>query len=332
MAIDDQIPPGVEVPVPKSREQARKLFSNDKIKNLTKIKIQEYIESFFNTAGENRDLLSAISPRFIHYNTDRSFDPRTDPTQRQLQIARYFDELRNVIPSILIVDGGVTAVPHNIGQISASFIKDGSWHGFFPILRRIPLAIIAAANDLDEADEMSGVMSLMFNELRNLAGGHYITGNQEQGETWAISLPNAPVDVGPLTDIEIGGEPIKKIWYSETEVEILFEDVLAIKDQLREISQGTPAFQVNQGNLRNSLAPIIQIADTISINTQPIVFIRNLQDHYRVILDSAKFATLSFDLRLTPRNFGTFKIQIVDTTRQLDSDTRIVAEKEVQIV
>ena len=48
-----QIPLGAERPTPKTKNQATRLFSNDKIKNFTKIKLQEYVESFVDVPNEN---------------------------------------------------------------------------------------------------------------------------------------------------------------------------------------------------------------------------------------------------------------------------------------
>ena len=319
---------GVEIPSPKTRSQAKRLFSNDKIKNFTKLKLQEYIESFF-TKGYNHSLLSAVSPRFIHYNTSRSFDPKTDPTQRRLQIARYFNELRNVIPSILIIDGGINPIAQSIGLISDATLEGRTWRGYFPIFRAIPIAVIAAARDMDEADEMSGVISLMFNELRNIAGGSYICGKWEEGENWAINLPNTPVEIGPLSEIAIEGDPLEKIWYTEATLEVIFQDMLAIKEDIPTIEFGGSF--VNNSDLSETKKPIIIVPDKIPINKQEIVFVQNFQDHYRIVLSNSDIATLSYTMKLTPRKFGKVTIQVVDT-KSLHISSGIIAAKEVEII
>lgn len=310
----------------KDQNTATRRFSNDKIKNLTKIKMQDYIESFFKRDGINHDLLSAVSPRFIHYNTEKSFDPATDPTQRRMQIARYFAELKNVLPSILIVDGGIVGVPHNLGLISRATVCEGVWRGYFPIFRRIPIAIVAAARDVDEADEMSGVISLMFNELRNLACGHHLSGKAEEGEKWVLTLPNAPVEVGSLSDTDVQGDPVEKIWYTETILDVFYEDELAIKENLilPEFGGGV----VGEPDLKQKIPPIIEIDDTISINQQYQIVIRNWQDHYRVVLSNGRIATMTLGLLLTPRSLGTFQIRVVDPK----DSYKLLAEKEVAVV
>ena len=319
---------GVEIPTPKSREQAKRLFSNDKIKNFTKLKLQEYIESFFNK-GYNHSLLSAVSPRFIQYNTEKSFDPKVDPTKRRLQIARYFNELRNIVPAILIVDGGVNPISQSIGLISDAVVENQIWRGYYPILRGIPIAVIAAARDMDEADEMSGIISLMFNELRNLAGGSYIAGKWEEGENWVINLPNGPVSVGPLSDIAIEGDPLERIWYTEASLEVIFQDMLAIKEDMPSIDFGGSV--VGQ-DISLQKKPIIYINDRVHINEQPVVRVDNFQDNYRITLSDANIATISYTMKLTPRKFGKVKIQIVDMTKLHDENGGIIVFKEIEII
>jgi len=320
---------GVEVPTPKSREQAKRLFSNDKIKNFTKLKLQEYVESFFNT-GFNHSLLSTVSPRFIHYNISKSFDPKIDPTQRRLQIARYFNELRNIIPSILIVDGGVNPIAQSIGLISDASISNQVWRGYYPILRSIPIVIIAAARDMDEADEMSGVISLMFNELRNLAGGSYISGKWEEGENWVINLPNAPVEVGALSDIAIEGDPIEKIWYAEASLEVIFQDTLAIKENVASAEFGGSF--VGDSDLSIIKKPIIYVPAIISLNEQVIVRIENFQDNYRIVLSDSNIATISYTMKLTPRRPGKVTIRIIDTAKMYNPDGGLVVSKDIEII
>ena len=324
------LPPGVERPKPRTREQAKRLFSNDKIKNLTKLKLQQYIESFFNNDGLNRSLLAATSPRFVNYNISKSFDPAVDPTQRRMQIARYFNELRSILPAILVVDGGIEYVAHNIGLIADAIVENGQWSGYYPIVRRIPLTIIAAARDMDEADELSGLVSLMFNELRNLAGGHYITGKPEEGETWTIMLPQGGVSVGALSEADVQGDPIERIWYAEAAMEVLFEDTLAVSQPAPAVHPG--GVLVGEPDLRATLKPVIDVPSVISLNSQVRVHVSNLQDHYRVILSNAKVATIAYNMLLTPRSLGKVKILVVDYSLPHDPNKTVVAEKEIEIV
>lgn len=325
-------PDAVTRPKIRTQAQTTRQYSNDKIKTLTKLKIQEYLESFFNTTGVNNDLLSIVSPRFINYNTDKSFDPATDPTERKLQIARYFAELKNVLPSILVVDGGINVVPDTIGQVSSVLVCDGEWQGKYPIFRRIPIVIIGAARDVEEADEISGVISLMFNELRNIGCGSHIRGKPDEFENWVITLPNGPVDVGALSEADVPNDPIEKIWYTETVMDVFYQDMIEIKIQIPEAGLEGSLTNIPDARTTSRTAPIIKISsDTISINSQEQIVIQNYQDRYRVILSDSKVATISSDFVLSPRGFGTVTIKVIDPHIG-DETKRLLTEKTIEIV
>lgn len=308
---------------PTSETERTRIYSNEKIKTLTKLKIQEYISSFFNRIECNSNLLKAIAPRYIHYNIDKSFDQTTDPTQRKLQIARYFNELKSILPSILIVDGGIEPVAHNIGSIGAAVAEMGIWKGSFPVLRNIPINIIVGAKEVEEADEISSLLSLFFNELRNLAGGSRITGKVENGENWTITLPNAPVSVSALTDVDVPDDPIERIWYAEATIDVLYEDVVAIQQQMPTLDSviGFPDTNLN-------LKPIIDVPETLSINSQLQVIVKNMQDNFKIILSDGRKASITPSGLLTPRAYGQVGIRVVDTRKSQG----FVVEKIINIV
>jgi hypothetical protein len=289
--------------------EAKRYFSPDKIKTLTKRVIQSYVESFF--TGANMSIMSSISPSSVNFNIDKSFDQKLDPTQRKLQIARYFNELRNVLPAILIMDGGVIPVSNNIGQLGSQTLRGNEWYGYYPVIRAIPITVVAAARSVEEADEMSALLSLIFNELRNISGGSYMTGNKEEGETWVIHLPNEPVEVSGISDTEVPGDPVEKIWHAEAVLSsVLYEDVVAIKRQVSDLQFG--GVVVNSPNMLDTLLPKIVIPDVISLNQQITILVTNMKDNYRVVLSDSKIATLNYQMLLTPRRPGQLTIKVVD--------------------
>jgi hypothetical protein len=316
--------------VPRTPQQGNRVFSNDRIKSLTKQQIQRYIESFFLRLGHNNDLLGIVSPRALSYNIDRSFDDKVDPTQRKMQIVRYFNELRNIVPAVIVMDSGVHPAPQSIGQISKAYIQGNQWYGYYPIFRKVPITLLVAARDYDTVDDLSSLISLMFNELRNLAGGSFIRGSFDQGETWVVTLPNEGVEVGPTVEIAVEGDPLEKILYTESSFDVYYEDVIGVQQQLPTIAPGNPAITLDAPNLKNTLPPIITCPDTVSINSQIVVFIQNLSHRQSVQVSDPTVATISQSYILTPRNFGTVSIQVYDPT-VTDASLRVVASKAVQI-
>jgi len=314
-------------PTPRTAQQARRLHTNDQIKQLTKLQVQAYVESFFKKIEENRDLLGIISPKSLQYNIERSFDPAIDPTQRKLQVARYFDKLGNILPAILIIDAGVQTIPQSIGKITGASFNSGYLAREFGIFRKIPITLVAATRDVESCDELSSLLTLLFNELRNIAGGSYITGNKEQGETWTIMFNNEPVNSGVISEESIEGEPVEKIFFTETPIEVFFEDVLAIQEALPNIQEAGGV--VGDPDLRAVIKPVIVCPDTVSINGTMVVYVNYFQDHYRIILSDARVATLSYDMTLTPRMPGKTVLQIIDPK---DPINPVIASKEITVI
>lgn len=327
MSFEDSPPGFIAKPNPTSAQGSKRLYSNDRIKFLTKLKLQEYIESFFRTDLGNNMLLRIVSPSSLAYNIERSFDPRTDPTERKLQIARYFSELRGIIPAILIVDSGIIPVSQSVGLISSSLHTNKKWMGFYPVVRKIPVTIMAVTKDRESTDGLSSVLSLMFNELRNLAGGSQIRGLPEHGENWVITLPNEPVMVGAVNEADISNEPVEKLHYTEISFEIFYEDVISVQQQLPTVNFGGAV--VNQPSPAEALAPIIVIPDTISINSNHLLIIKNFQERYLVVLSDINIAIMSRNMIITPRAYGPFEIKVIDQSKP---NNIVVARKTVTVV
>lgn len=319
---------------PTSASQAKRMFSNDRVKTLVKAQIQKYIENFFK--GENQDLLRTVSPKSLSYNIDRSFDPTLDPTQKRMQIARYFNHLRNILPAILIADAGVESVPHSIGYLSDANLCGPDWHGVYPIVRKVNVSIVAATMDVDSTDELGDLLSLMFNELRNLAGGHYIHGDLNNGESWVITLPNAPISIGARNESAVNDDPTDRIHYVDTTFQVLFEDKVRVKKtaQYDTVFTGMP----NDPDLKTTLAPVITLKDVLGnnlgeelpINKQGCVEIKHYNPNFRVYLSDANLATITQKGVITPRKLGELDIIVDDSTKP--NDRRVLARKKIKIV
>lgn len=317
---------------PTSASQAKRMYSNDRVKTLVKQQLQKYIENFFK--GMNRDLLKAVSPKSLAYNIDRSFDPTLDPTQKRLQIARHFNHLRNILPAVLIADAGVEPIPQSIGYLSDAFLAGKEWQGIYPIMRRVNISIIAASMDVDTTDELGDLLSLMFNELTQLAGGHYITGDMNSGEAWVVTLPNEPVSIGARSETPINDDPLDRIHYVETTFTVMFEDKVRIAKEANYDVAFTS--MLGDPDLRQTLTPKISIYDSLgnnlgdamSLNQQAHVRIEYYNPTFRVYVSDANLATISQKGVITPRKPGQIDIIIDDTTR---STNRILAKKTITI-
>lgn len=310
---------------PKRNADKNKIYSNDKIKNLVKSHLQKYIESFFSDTGQNKDLLGIVSPRMLQYNTDKSFDEKQDYTRKKLQVARATAELASIVPAVIIADGGVESVSDSIGSITGAGSiggMGGQWYGKYNIFKRVPITLICATRDIEELDSFAGLISLMFNELRNLAGGSEITGNLSEGDTYVIVLQHSPVNISSPSSVDVPRDQLLKIWYAEAALDVYFQDEFIVKKSLPEINVNKQ--NVNTPNLMALHKPEIMVSSHLSVNAQHMILIKNLGPDDTLIVSDPKKATVTSDFYLTPRSIGPITLRVIDKrTRE------IRAEKEV---
>jgi hypothetical protein len=135
------------------------------------------------------------------------------------------------------------------------------------------------------------------------------------------------VETSGVDNVDVEGDPVERIFYAESTLEILYEDSVRIKSQLPEIKQGNA--YINEPNLLQNSLPIIECPDNISINSQVSVIVRNIQDKYKIAIQDSTIATMTYQMVLTPRKYGTTKILVIDPSR---TDNRIIAEKTINII
>lgn len=312
---------------PTSTLQAKNIHSNNRIKKIVKRSVQQYIESFFN--GEHRNMLRAVSPESLSFNTEASFDGELDPTQRKLQIARYFNKLKNILPAVLVIDSGIKDIPHSIGgKVTKASWDAKTWKGVITIQKEVDIGIVVGTRDMDSTDELSDLILLMFNELMVSSNGHYITGNLTNGEDWVVTLPNSPVDGGGSTEEAVHGDPTDRIYYVEIgSFPVMFEDKITYeKDSGLEIVLNNDS--LNNHNLRKSLLPEIIISEQISVNQQHSVTIKRYNPTMRVYVSNANIATISPEGLLTPRRVGSVDV-LVD---ERNNPGKILVRKTIQVV
>lgn len=303
-----------KTPIDSLRQQYDR-FSNDKIKSKVKDSVKNFIGSFFENAHRNHNLLKIISPGSITYVTDKSFDLDSDPTLRKLTIGKYSSEIRANVPCILVVDGGIES-QNAVGLLGeVSNYRDQS-QNYFPIVKTVELTIISAARDWAEADEMISVQSLLFNELRNIAGGSYISGDSARGETWVMSFQNEPVNMGTTSNFEVPGSPQEKVYYNEYTVRVKYEDFVKIQ-----FHQATFHFA---GTSLAGLQPQLNPPYIFALGQRHPIQVSNIRDEHRVLCNDPNIATVSTDGWLIPRKLGKTKLFIAGTKPLVSHEIEIV--------
>lgn len=324
--------------VSESIQDAVSNYTVDHIKTIVKAAIQRYIESFMDAQGGNRKLFEAITKMGLQYVTDRSFDPASDPSLRKTQIARLFEQVRQELPCILIMDSSFEYNMMNFTGIDKAWIHGTEWYGRIHISRTLKIMVVAGTRDQSSADFLHGLLSVLFGELRFLADGNALRGNRNNGETWCMTMGNP--QLGKVNQNKVSSDPKDTIWFFDIEIpDILFEDHLTIKQPIYipELGEGV----MNPPGALGDVAPIIHFPNSIPINEPTQLMIDLFQpDVQEVFISNPNIAVYDPHTRIiTARRIGKFKIQVM-RYRKLDRDPvgeqtgrtfDVVAEKEVKV-
>lgn len=333
-------PPGyLKRKVAQSAEEAISLYTADHIKTTVKATIQKYIESFFNQNGGNRELFKTITKQGLQYITDKSFDAASDTTLRKTQLARMFEQIRQELPCILILDTDFEYIHQNWIGFDKVWFNQGEWFGSLLITRNLKIQIAVGTRDQSTADMLHGLLSIIFGEFRFISGGQRITGNEALGETWVIKLGTP--SLGTVTNQPLGEDPKDKIWLFNIEIDsVLFEDQISFKQQMNKLGP------LGQGVLNEPelgwAAPIIYLEDTIPINEQAHLTVDLFQpDFQKIIIKDPNIATIDVRSRtISPRRLGTTELQILRLRNEADNEFNnqtgsnyiVVASKSFKVV
>jgi len=327
---------------PKSVQEAVSRASHDRIKSITKQAIQHYIQQFMDTKGVKRSITEAVGSLSKLFITDTD-TLTTDPTLRPTQLARYFNDIKERLPAILIVDSGMEWVDpgfNNLDHVThfgerGEFGQPLLWQGQFPLTYNIPISIVAAAADQESADALGSFLTLVFGPLRNISGGQRITGREDKGDTWEVRLP-LTFTPSPTTNSAINDDPKDSVWAMTIDLLVQFEDRIQLEQEMAQVAF-PPTARVGDPDLAGSFPPIIDFPEQIKINEINRIRVDQLQDMQRIVLSDGNIATFDPEtLCLTARKLGTFEIQVVDRrVRQAQGAAlapEVVAAKAVEVI
>jgi hypothetical protein len=296
--------------IAQSTQEAIAAYTADHIKTIVKSAVQRYIESFMNTDGGNRKLYESITKMGLQFITDKSFDPASDTTLRKTQLARLFEQIRQELPCILIMDSSFEYVPANFTGLDKTWIKNQTWYGAIQIVRTLSIMVVAGTRDQSSTDMLHSLLSVLFGEMRFLAGGTLIRGNRNLGENWSITMGTPRL--GKVSQSRVPEDPKDTIWFTDIEIgDIIFDDRITISVPLA-------SAQLGQGVLKPSISlgdtpPVINFPATIPMNQPTQLYINYLQPSlHKIFITDPNVAVFDPQSKqITARQLGTFNIQVM---------------------
>lgn len=300
-------------PKPRSALTASSFDSHDRVVSIAKAALQSYIQSFLDTTGQNRVLTKAVSGQALQFVTDRSLQDSPDPNLKPTQLARMYNDIRQKIPAIMIIDGGIDwEEPGLGGGLERVSMLNGKWQGWYTIFARINVVVAAVAMDPETCSTLQNVLSIFFKQLRVEAGGSLMS-SKDPAHHWEVRLPiNFSSTVNQPSNVS--DDPKDAIWASSIELELQVEDVFVIEREVTRVVVDDPVVGSLDGH--PSYTPTIDAPDSVQAGSGPFMLIVNWFDptRHRLALSDGTRASLDLEsMMITPHQPGSFSIMVLDT-------------------
>lgn len=199
-------------------------LSKTRATQLTKMAIQYYLEQYFNATGNYHAQIRELAPYFVQYETGITGTARQDdPSVYELQLARFWSNLKTKLPCILIIDTG-----YRINSVGLGGVVEGYNFGEHQGLglrtdATITITLEVAANDETTASDLRDVLSMIFSTLTNFNRAHVIK-PEDRTTPWEVRLP-LRFDSQGLERRQVPSDNLDVYWSSSLVLDVDFEGV-----------------------------------------------------------------------------------------------------------
>jgi hypothetical protein len=316
-----------------TRQEAVASYSNENISSVVKTAIAQHMQSFFVEA--KNDVASSLLAQFgrgsTRYVVDKDFDPESDKTKVKLPVHKFFEEIQNSMPCIVVATAGCTFKPSGLGITDGTArLSNGSLTTVHHIMREIPIIIMVVTTSQRDTEMLAQTIQMMFGELSGITTGFVLHGHNDY-DKWALHLPKVPEFSNP-EKAPIGESVTQLAWSSTITLTTLFEDNLYLTFEDNKYTIG----------IEDLDDAAIDFPSNVFVGRRVLGRISGLRESQRVIVSDNALATLTTgeipaEYLLLAKKPGTVNVQIVDgvdnTTQGSQNFLRpnIVLEKSIKI-
>ena len=301
----------------------RGLYSGDysQYLKITKWAIQKYLEQCIHPEGQFRPLFKRFATFTTHFVLNEVLD--NDPDKRILQIARYFEGVREAPPQIFIQDGGYEYVPSSLGGLVSGNNMRFRGEQVVRIMDviPIPIEITCAALSEQEVEDLISFVSLSMSSMMKFTCNYYIRPAQNtEGIYSEVRVPLGH-NVGVKSNTALHGDPKDQMWSCSINMTVEFENSTYIK------YTANPKFVPGVGEIS------LSIPSTIPLIRKTMFSIQAMPYPVRVYSDDSRVAIIQQTKThyvVCPKRTGTFKIIVAKG--QTEISKTVVTEKEITVV
>lgn len=280
MTIDEKPEGYIYKAIPKGPRSSAAKAAKARVTQTVKSAMQEYLERYLSPNGIYREQLKLTADFAIQYETRISAPEEDDPTIYDLQLARYWQELRTKLPCVLIIDSGFNYMNPGLGGMAGSAVLGRSTSSVIMKMDcSIPIKLSVAAMDETTCSDIRDMLTYIFGVLTQLNQAYLIQSKRPE-DTWEVRLPfNFEPD--GLENRKVTEDNKDSLWTTGITITPEFEGTIVIgfeKQVQAELYQiHTPDENSFPGGAFNELGELINVegAPKTEITVPSVVYLNN---------------------------------------------------------
>lgn len=176
--------------VPRSKREAVARDAEARVTETVKSALQSYLSLFLAPDGIHRRLLNLTAGFSVQFETRiRGARDEEDPTVFEVQLQKYWTELRQRLPCILIMDSGFEYENPGLGGITDSWpINVNTSSVQLTMLANVPVELRIAAMDETTCGDIRDILVYILGPLSHINKGHVIRSKRPE-DRWEVRLP-----------------------------------------------------------------------------------------------------------------------------------------------
>lgn len=290
---------------------------------ITKLTIQKFIEACLSPDGQFRTLCKRFASFTGDFIINQNLEP--DSRKRMLQIARYFEQVKERPPQIIIQDKGYHYEPASLGGLTAGWNernREGQQIVRIYDSIPIPIEITCAAMDETTTEDLQSFLSFAFGSFQKFMCGYELKPSKAMaGAYWVVLLP-AIHEMGARNNASFQGDPKTQIFAFTMTMEVRFENSTYItynEAPLPELANVQMEVTVPSKITLGSVVPVM-LGNTV----YPIAV---YSSDPRVAYIEQQHTTFF----IKPQRVGKFKLIVAKPSGATDETMTVYAEKEMTV-
>ena len=291
---------------------------------ITKLALKQYMEECLKPNGQFRTFFDKVATYTIGYHINQNLDQ--DPNARHLQIAAFYENMRERPPQIFIQDNGYRYVPSSLGGLCAGWnMRTREGHQMVQVMDviQIPITITCVATSQQEVEHLISFIEVAFGQLCRFTVGYVLRQHPDtEGSCWEVRIPLVH-SIGTKAHTPIHGDPRLQFWSVACDMEVDFENSLMLQ------YKSQPTVQLKKGTIS------LQVPNTVRLGQQQRITLLNYPRPLQVYSTDPRIAIVverSYEWIIEPRRIGTFTLMVTRLTSSRTEGPEILAQQDIAVV